>query len=256
MDSSMQVRRCGSAVRNIEILKAEVTRLKQKHHSEKIQLQQINMDLQNRLKAREADNAELQKKIKAQERMIEQFRQLHGGMPVGSSSGHNKPSQDHTSGMAQVHDISRDGLLGHRQQIQQQHHSEPPLKGFMKQKEAQMAAQQQAFNPRRQPNVLGSSRNTLSQSNSLGNYNYQSTSRPFSNSSTGSINTPRIRELSSGASYNFSGKAGSSGGHGNHLNKRRRDDSSMSNPRYAMSPTAAFTQHQGGQRWRRSGGTT
>ena len=257
MDSSNQGRKSGSLIRNIEIMRAEVTNLKQSHQSQRIQLEQINIDLQNRLKAREADNAELHKKIKSQERMLEQFRQLHGDIAAGSSNGHKKNlSQGHPSGISHMHDMGRDRGIIHRkhqhhqqQQQQQQQHAEPPLKGFMMQKEAQMAAQQQSFNPRRQQNILGKT-------------NYQSAGRPFSNSSNGSINTPRIRELSSGANYNFAGNVGSSGGQQPYpLNKRRREDPSLSTSggngnRFAMSPTAAFTQHQGGQRWRRSGGAT
>ena len=83
MDSGISGHKCLLLIRNIEILQNEITQLKQVHSSEKIQLKQMNQELMNILKAREADYTELYNKTKAQERVLDQFRQLHNRMAIG-----------------------------------------------------------------------------------------------------------------------------------------------------------------------------
>ena len=259
--------------RSYENLKNNMTKLQQQHTAQRLQLEQANAELQQRLQAREQANADLNAKIKGQQRMIDQFRQYHNGRTATSAAVRE---EDRVGTGQLVHASSST----HR--VQQQP-SQPALKGFIMQKEAQKQQQQQSYVSSRQPNILGASRMNSSaavpmSSRGLSLHPMSSRglplqpmqpqpilagnaplARPFSNSSSnGSIpNTPRIRDLSSSAGYIFttssSGCGGGGGGGGvgvgnQHLNKRRRADPSTSgvtNLHGNMSPTTAFTLNQG-----------
>jgi hypothetical protein len=217
VESSKQGQRSGQVVRTLESLKQEHTSLKQALNSQRMRYENAIENLQQQLTS-------TQKKLEEKDRQLIQFRRLHETMtpesPRGSS---NEPRRVSGAGMAQS--VS-------------QRSPQPPMKGFMIQKEAQARAKQLALEaPQRNP-VLGGSANP-----------YQQNYRPHSHSGTESYGTPAptmqrpystdsggsggIRNLNSSSGYAFSG--------GN--NKRGRgmtpEMSQRNNPR-AMSPSQAF----------------
>jgi len=225
--------------RSYENVNNNMTKMQQQHSADRLQLQQVNADLQQRLQAREQANADLSSKIKEQQRIIDQFQQYHNGRTA--------PSEGRL-GTGQTHPASS---TSHRAQ----HSMPPPLQGFIMQQEAQKQQQQQSYAASRQPNVLGSSRMVSSAASSrsfkpmnnqnqnmLVNGNIAPMNRPFTNS---------IRDLSSNTGYSFTGSRGSSGSGGNQpfLNKRRRVEPAPllvgASPIDNMSPTTAFTLNQG-----------
>ncbi len=240
--------------RSYENLKGNMTKLQQQHSADRLQLQQMNADLQQRLQAREQANADLSEKIREQQRIIEQFQQYHNGRTtpsegnVGSAQPSSAPSTSHQS-----------------QQLR-----EPPLQRFIMQKEVQKQQQQQSYAASRQPNVLGASRINSSAAsfqpskttknhilNQIHIHGGTATTRPFTNP---------IRDLACNTGYSFSQSRVSSGSIANQnfssigsgesganqhgvLNKRRKGDSTHfligASPIVNMSPTTAFTLNQG-----------
>lgn len=142
LESSQVGQRSFQMLRTLEAIKQENTTLKQAHNSQRIRMEQAIEDLQQKLSS-------AQKKLEEKDRQLMQFRQLHNTMtpasPRGSSNG--RPSSG---------DPRRVSVEGQQQQQQQQQRSmEPPLKGFMIQKEANERAKQLALEqPQRNP-LLG-----------------------------------------------------------------------------------------------------
>lgn len=256
MDSSSSNRKNIMQRRRMEYMKNEVTQIKQHFSAQRLQYEQINNDLQQKLAARESNNSELHQKIKDQQKMIEQFQRLHAGKGTGitPSSGtsderslHNVPPSTGNGPMnSHFHSNSVD--------YHQQHHNhKSPLKGFIMQKETQNGALHQGYeNSRRIPGMpMGSRRRTNSASSSSGflqSIQNPYKTRPYSGTSNDSSisNVPRIRELSSSTGFSFSGSS-SSQHQSHHLNKRRRTATPGSNGSsyYGMSPNTAFTLNQG-----------
>lgn len=259
MDSSSANRRNLMLRRQMEMMKNEVTQVKQHYSAQRLQYEQMNNNLQQKLAARESTNSELQQKIKEQQKMLEQFQRLHNGRaagitPLGETDGdrisHNIPPSS-GNGPINSHVNSRDNAS-----VASYHRppQNPPLKGFIAQKQAHNLAQQQAYNnSMRNPGAtLGSFRRSKP-SNGPGGYMPPTqspyTSRPYSSASGESMlsNIPRIRELSSSTGFNFTGTSASSQHQNHHLNKRRRatTPNSTNSSYYSMSPNTAFTLNQG-----------
>lgn len=207
------------ASRTHDALLAENTQLKQLNSSQRLQYEQTITTLQNKLKAREATIAE-------QNKMIDQFRQYHGGGGGrGGQGAHMVPNS--SSSFSSATSLGGDA---------------PPLRGLMAQREANKIAQQNALSGGRQP-FMNALQNSSFVKSPGANF------RPFSGGSDpgGSVssNIPRIRDLSASSGYHF---IGISNQH-QPLNKRRRGGTPSSmgtvTPHTAMSPTTAFTLNQG-----------
>jgi len=240
MDANSSGRQTGQAVRLCEALKQENTQLKQMNSTQRLEFQQIAADLKNKLQAREAVIVELQ----ARSRSLEKGN--HGANVVPRSSSGSAPP-------------SRLGM-GRPRSMPNATRQEPPLKGFMMQKEANERAQRESLQAQRAPSVLGrsSQKQTGKRDRSYGGHQTNITpiqqmgSRPMSSNSTGSIpGTPRIRDLSSSSGYRFtSGSAGQWQGN-QHINKRRRGGTpsssggGMPSIHRGMSPSTAFTLNNG-----------
>jgi hypothetical protein len=288
MNSNSHGRKVHHVLRINEKLKNDITHLKQGQSSQRLQYQQVNTDLNNKLAARETSIQEMNKKLAEKDRMLDQFRRLHGGNEGQYQSSVSEERRaprmnmtehqhDHAS-ISHRHQIAASGPLMQRHSSSTST-SDPPLKGLMMQRQKQHAAQQQVFNRRRGPNMSSSASIQSSITGiggggairrGIGDGMGPVVTRPFSSShSTGSNSlssvTPRVRDLSHGAGFNFSGRsvgsggrgggAGSGGSGGQRLNKRRRTDATpMAN--HAMSPNTAFTLNHGShsvnrgqQRW-------
>ena len=304
MHSNTQNRKVAFVSKQNDKLKSDMTLLKQGQSTQRIQYEQIHNDLKNRLNARESTVQELNLKLAEKERMIEQFRRLHRGNNSDGNRNHthhstNEARQHHgggdttsISGQSYHHQIppstgasnrhrnvldprtrhNRNGRSNHHHHPNSSANSiasnaimEPPLKGFMMQRQAHQMAQQKALISRRGPNMPSSKNHNMGPPPP----STQPFTRPFSSNnsiSSNSIasNTPRVRDLSHNASFNFSGGSNSCGGSfsggGQRLNKRRRSDnanasSSATPASHIMSPSTAFTLNQGahtvnrGPRW-------
>jgi hypothetical protein len=255
IDAAAQGRQSGNAARAYEAMRLENTQLKQAVSTQRLEFQQANADLQNRLQSREATVAELQHKIQSQEKMLHQFR---NGIQVVPGSSHSAPPSRLGMGMVRSSDQGRTTKSGSSQQN--------PLKGFMMQKEARERAQQEALHAQRAPSVLGRSmaNQQVKRSNSFGMERtshghghhtnvtpIQTGARPFSSNSAGSVlSTPRIRDLSTSAGYRFYSSSGTLQGSQQHINKRRRPETPNSGEgppsiHHSMSPNTAFALNNG-----------
>jgi len=252
MDSNSQARKVQSVLRANEALKHEITNIKQRQSSQRLQFEQANNDLANRLSARENAVAELNRKLLEKERMLDQFRQLHGDASTSSDNRRSGQIPMVSAGRDNNQQIppSSAGININRHRMSTGPNTEPPLKGLMMQRQAAHAAQQQNLLQRRGPNMNHSSQGRLNSSHSvsLGG----PISRPFSTNSAGSASlssASRVRDLSHGTGYSFSGSSNNA----QRLNKRRRSGT-PANP-HGMSPSTAFTLNQGphsvsgGRRW-------
>lgn len=252
MNASTNGRQSGQAARLCQALKQEVTQLKQLSSTQRLEYQQVTADMQNKLQAREAVIVELQRKIQFME------RGGHVGNVVPRSSGSAPPSR---MGTARPYSVDESRMARNPPR------HEPPLKGFMMQKEAKERAQQEALQAQRAPSVLGRSSQNQGMKRSL-SYATESMppsrghqtnvtpiqmgARPYSSNSTGSLaGTPRIRDLSSSSGYRFtSGSNGQCQQGSQHINKRRRGTPSssgggVSSVHRGMSPSIAFTLNNG-----------
>lgn len=251
MEANSNGRITGQAARQCEALRQEVTQLKQMNSTQRLEYQKVTADLNNKLQAREAVIVELQSRSR-------------GNVVPRSSSGSAPPSRLGMGRPSSSIDQSR--------MMQSASRPEPPLKGFMAQKEAKERAHQQALQAQRAPNVLGRSaqHQAAKRSRRYGTESMppsraghqtnitpiqQMGSRPFSSNSAGSIpGTPRIRDLSCNSGYRFtSGSAGQRQG-SQHINKRRRGGGTpsssgggMPSVHRGMSPSTAFTLNNGHQ---------
>lgn len=255
MDANSSGRQTGQAARLCETLKQETTQLKQMISTQRLKYEKVNADLQNKLQAREAAIVELQARNRSLENGIR-----GGNIVPRSSSGSAPPSRL---------GLGRSGAsMDHSQIVHQTPRPEPPIKGFMAQKEAKERAQLQALQAQRAPNVLGRS---AQNQNGKRNLNYgtesmpssraghqtnitpiqQMGARPFSSNSAGSIpGTPRIRELSSSSGYRFTSGSNGQWQGSQHINKRRRGTPSSSgggvpSVHRGMSPSTAFALNNG-----------
>lgn len=236
--------------RSYENLKNNVTKLQQQYSAERLQLQQVNADLKQRLQARDQANKDLSDKVKEQQRIIDQFQQYHNRRTALSEdyAGSVQPSSASSS---------------HRPQAIVQ----PPLQRFIIQKEAQKQLQQQSYAASRHPNVLGSSRMNSSATSLQQPPKYpiskqiipegeSQITRPFTNpirdltiSSGYSFSERRVNSQTSAKQNYSTNTVEESGAKHLILNKRRRVEASQffigASPIVNMSPTTAFTLNQG-----------
>jgi hypothetical protein len=202
LESSQVGQRSFQMLRTLEVLKQENTTLKQAHNSQKIRMEQAIEDLQQKL-------ASAQKKLEEKDRQLMQFRQLHNTMTPASPRGNGRPSS------SEPRRVSGEG--------QQQRSMEPPLKGFMMQKEANERAKQLALEqPQRTP-LLGGTSNHHHNPDHSGRpqsdgahpsymmapaTHHQIQQRPYSTDSGGSGGNSGIRrDLTSNSGYVFSGSS-------------------------------------------------
>ncbi len=340
MHSNTQSKKVAAIVRQNEKLKLDLTLSKQGQSTQRIQYEQINTELKNKLNAREMTIQELHGKLKEKDKMLDQFRRLHNsghggnsagndlvntstGSISGGGGGHSSSYHNHhhhhqippSTGASNRHRSNNNNNTTANGNHNRHHLSsaggstiatasiaggtggvEPPLKGLMMQRQAQQIAQQQNFvSSRRGPNMPSSSSASMAMGRNMGmgmgssqeqhQYPQQQSqhqhqhsmgpptcptyTRPYSSnnsvsSNSISSNTPRVRDLSHGTAFNFTGGSSSSGssggGGGQRLNKRRRGNnnnhsSTTPGASRAMSPNTAFTLNQGahtvnrGPRW-------
>ena len=208
-----------AATRAHESLKAENTHLKQMNSSLRLQYEQTINDLQNKLKAREGTVSELNQ-------MLNNFQKIHGARAGGGGG----------SGLAVPRVVPHSSSVS----LSSGRGSEPPLRGLMAQREANMKAQQNVMNGAKPPFMHNLNAN---RSKSPG-----ASFHPFSSSNSGGSiagtlgsNAPRIRDLSANSGYQFNGMSNQN------MNKRRRGGTPtlQGTPTLAMSPNTAFALNQG-----------
>jgi hypothetical protein len=221
-DSTLWAQRHHLTIRQNGSLKQEISKLRQENTNRKVETDQVIANLQERVTA-------MQQKLEEKDRQLSQFRKIHEGMtpesprhplripPSASGSGGGGGGARRVSGDLQ-----------------------PPLKGFLLQKEAQERAKQQALaqSQGHRPMILG------------GNpYNRQgrpsSTEHSFMTPPTQAvegIDTGRIRSLNSYTGFAFSSQPATQ-----HINKRRRGQpGNIDSHQGAMSPSHAFSHGQSG----------
>ena len=255
MDSSSQARKVQSVLRSNEALKHEITNIKQRQSSQRLQYEQANNDLANRLSARESAITELNRKLAEKEQMLDQFRRLHGDSSMSSINGQSGRIPIVSAGRDNNHQIppSSGGTGTNRHRMPIGSNSEPPLKGLMMQRQAAHAAQQQNLSQRRGPNMNHSGQGMINSSHST--ISGGPMSRPFSTNSSGSASlssASRVQDLSHNTGYSFTGASTNA----QRLNKRRRSDTPANSQ--GMSPSTSFALNQGphsvtgGRRWMQS----
>jgi hypothetical protein len=252
LESGQMGQRSFQMLRTLEALKQENTTLKQAHNSQRIRMEQAVEDLQQKLTS-------AQKKLEEKDRQLMQFRQLHNTMTPQSPRGSNggRPSS-----------VESRRVSGGEGQQQRSMNMEPPLKGFMMQKEANERAKQLALEqPQRTP-LLGGGAGTSSNHHQHQHHHnshhsgrpqsdagvahhpsymmapashhqsQQQQQRPYSTGSGGSGgNSSGIRrDLTSSSGYVFSG---SSSSQQQQVSKRHRGQPPSNNAR-SMSPSQAF----------------
>lgn len=249
MDGSTQNRRFQSVMRINEKLKYEITNIKQEQSSQRLQFEQITGELKNKLCARENKIQDLNNQLLEKDKMIRQFRQLHGGNHDDEGSCQRSRNDNNHLGL----DTQQLGVL--EQGSNYRNGMDPPMKGFMMQRQAKQQAQQKSFaQPRRLPNIPGINANHSNNSFGLPRRTESPMlARPYSPNSSGSNSlrpTPRIRELTPNTGYNFTGAP--------RMNKRRRNDTQISSVN-KMSPSTSFSLNQGqhsvarGRQWLQRG---
>ena len=222
-----------------DALKGDITKIKQEQSSQRLQFEQFSNDLKNRLVARENTITELHNKLAEKEKMLSQFRRLNGDVNLSSSNNTHSQLTAVATGEDKTHQIppSSGRISVNRHHLSRTSTAEPPLKGLLMQREATHAAQQQRLMQRRGPNIPDATGGRVETMNFSGSM----LTRPFSTNSNGSgsnSSTSRVRDLSHGSGYIFSGSTNSQ-----RLNKRRR--SGTPNSQHYMSPSTALTLNQG-----------
>lgn len=273
MNGNAQGRHVANAGRENAKLKNEITQLRQEQSSQRLQFQQMNHEHINILNAKENGLRELTGKLQEKDRMLAQFRSMHGKpvLPAGNERERGR-DVDHISISQFSKNRSSAGGQGGVGPLRPSNMSErnsslsgaeapPPLRGLVAKRNNQQAMQQQAFNRRRGPN-FSSNASVQSSITGIGGGGSRMTggaghlTQRFSSSHSAGSNslnsvTPRVRDLSHNTGFNFSGgsRGGGSRGSGNagsgngRLNKRRRAEPTPVN--HAMSPNTAFTLNQG-----------
>ena len=216
MESSKQGQRSMQAIKSMENLKRENTSLKQLLNSERVKTEQTIESYQQQLTA-------AQRKIEGKEQQLMKFRSLHQTMTPESPRGRNNEARR----------VSGEGMGV----------PQPPIKGFMIQKEAHERAKQRAMEPPQRAPVLGGhphshsgrqAQSYISQVNTMPQQRHSSSQQRHPSSSrshgSGGGSSVGIRDFTSSTQYAFS-----SGG-----NKRRRTPQERVQQARAMSPSQAF----------------
>jgi hypothetical protein len=239
-DVSNQGQRSGNIGRAYEVLKQENTQLKQASSSQRLQMEQTIADLQHRVQALNGTVQGQQQKLQDKDKQLMRFRELYqaDGMARIPSSSHSQ-----SSGGKRGHNVVNSS--NHHQQHQEQQHAQPPMQGFVMQKQARERAKEQALGEftRRGPVVTRPLTNESSLLTPM-----QLPRRPLSTGSLSSASghhqhqqqqhhhpsvpsTPRIRDLSSSNGYVFTSSASGRGvahpmQHGNKRSRRTTDSPS------------------------------
>ena len=222
VETSKQGQRTGQATRTMQLMKQENTALKQAQNSQKMRYEQVISNLQQQLTS-------AKKKLEEKDRQLSQFRRLHEQMTPESSPGRHPGSGGGARRVSGEY-ISPD---------QRAPSNQPPLKGFMIQKEAQELAKQRSMEkPKRNPIIGNQVKNPYQPSagyrshpsSAAGAPPYSPSQHPHrTQSPSGSI-----RNLNSNSGFAFSGGSGG---------KRRRDvppNAGMTQQRQPLSPSQAF----------------
>ena len=238
IDSSQAGLRALHMRKQLEKVNQENTQLKQAHNAQRMRLEQVITELQQKL-----DTA--QNKLDEKERQLMQFRKIHGSMTP------EVPTRD--LAMTQGAEPRRVSVGEMQQASQSGRGLEPPLKGFMMQRQANEIAKQRALEEPTKRNLFlsGPSHANHPQNGGIRPRSQESYStpmnpihlqhRPYSTDSGGSAGVGRIRDFSSGSGFPFAGNGGMQ------PNKRPRGQSPTgricsgmySAPR-GMSPSQAF----------------
>jgi hypothetical protein len=249
LESSKQNARSGQTVKLLNKLKEENTSLKQVQNTQRMKYEQAIETLQQQLHS-------TQKKMDEKEQQLLQFRRLHGASraPESPRSGAGGPRRVSGAGM---------GTPSSFQQPPQ-----PPIQGFMVQKEAQERAKQRVLeSPQYRRPIIGGGgggggrqhedKENFRTTNHLSNHSdrchhqhhrrrYQQHHRHHSGHSTSSIQTPQrpysggtvgsggIRNLTSSSGFAFSGR----------IQKKIRSSTSSSGG--DVSPSQAFVNNSSG----------
>jgi hypothetical protein len=269
-DVNNQGQKSGNIGRAYEVLKQENTQLKQASSSQRLQMEQTIADLQHRVQALNGTVQALngtvqgqQNKLQDKDKQLTRFRELYeaDGMARIPSSSHSQ-----SSGGKRGHSNMVNSSSHHQQQQeQQQQHAQPPMQGFVMQKQARERAKEQALGEftRRGPVVARPMTNesslltpmqlpprrplsTGSLSSASGHHqNHQQQNQNQHHHAT-VPSTPRIRDLSSSNGYVFTSSAsgrnrggGNSSGHpmqqhGNGNKRPRRTTDSPSSGGFAF----------------------
>jgi hypothetical protein len=230
-DVNNQGQKSGSIGRAYEVLKQENTQLKQASSSQRLQMEQTIADLQHRVQALNGTVQGQQQKLQDKDKQLTRFRELYeaDGMARIPSSSHSQSSGG-KRGHSNMVNSSSHHQQQHQQQQQEQQHAQPPMQGFVMQKQARERAKEQALGEftRRGPVATRPMTNESSLLTPM-----QLPRRPLSSGSLSSASghhqnqhqnhhatvpsTPRIRDLSSSNGYVFSSSAsgrGNGGGSG------------------------------------------
>ena len=262
MNSNAQSRKVAFVLKQNDKFKSDITMLKQGQSTQRIQYEQVNNDLKNRLNARESTIQDLNTKLAEKDRMLEQFRRLHSGGDIHDNNAiENKENNGSSRQNYHHHHIPPSTSVGNRHHndngsvsvgdggvIDRHRHNnnpyssgnsvastalEPPLKGLMMQRQANHVAQQQAFASKRGPSIPPSSsgmhrsNHYQQQQHTMGPPTAPGYSRPYSSSNSVSSNSlssnaPRVRDLAHNTTFNFTSGSGSSIGGGQPRLNKRR----------------------------------
>jgi hypothetical protein len=249
MSNNAQGRKMVSVLRVNESLKHENTNIKQSQSTQRIQYEQIQSELKNRLDVKEIQIQEMNKQLEEKDRIIGQFRQMHNHAAfekgnesngthetLGESRGYGQQTiathvqnpYTNRNNMSSSASIASSTIASSRMESNGLGGGggggggsgmDQPFKGFLAQQQAKQVAAQQQYMSRRGPipssnSSIASSRvgiNSNNYGNSGGVTMMHHKHRHGSNHSIGSGNsgTPKIRDYSQGSMFNFQGSSGS-----------------------------------------------
>ena len=233
-------------------LKNEITQLRQEQSSQRLQFQQMNNEHINILNAKENGIRELTGKLQEKDRMLAQFRSMHGKPMLPEGHGRERErgrdvdqgsisqfSKNRNSVGAQgggTHNVPhnntgplRPSNMSERNSSLSGAEAPPPLRGLVAKRNNQQAMQQQAFNRRRGPNFsssasvqssitgIGGGGSRMGGAGGMGHMTQRFSSSHSAGSNSLNSVTPRVRDLSNNTGFNFSGgsRGGGSRGSGN-----------------------------------------
>ncbi|KAL3939769.1 MAG: hypothetical protein SGBAC_005572 [Bacillariaceae sp.] len=187
MESSKQSAKAGQVMQLLEKLRKENLALKQSQNSQKMKYEQTIEKIKQQLHS-------TQKKLAEREQQVMQFRSLHG-----SSSHKRNPSPHgprHVSGAGMPPGSSHGP-------------PQPPIQGFMIQREAQERAKQRKLETpqRRRPIMGGNASENYRPTSHAGGYNNPNHSQSHQGRFSGdsSVSPAGIRNITAATGFSFSG---------------------------------------------------
>lgn len=258
-DTNSSGQRTGNMGRAYQNLHKEFTLFKQSANSQRIQHEQTIADLQHRVQALTGSLQEQQKKNAEKDTQLNQFRQLYASEARVPGSSHSSSSGGDRHHHLRHHRTPPSAGSGGRGPS----HQQPPMQGFIVQKQARERANRAALDQMTRSRVPVGPSNSSSDMDSVITpiqvpppHHQQQHHHMMNSSSHGGIppSTPRIRDLSAGSAYRFTSRSRED-------NKRRRGamdgpPSSSISPGYAFSSGGRPPQSSqgGGGGFRRFGG--